>query len=207
MERTDFTPGRVARRGCGGDALGVTRPPVPHAAPDDIDDGRWGWTPGRVISSLLLLGIIAFWVWAFSPWAPSGHPDTLDDERFGELAEARCAEALELHEATIPLAVEAADGLERADQIDAGTAIFTAMIDDVEALAPPTGTRDGDLVARWLADWRTYLADRDAYAADFRAGIDDAFGVTSRDGDQITAPIDLFADINDMESCASPTDV
>ena len=36
------------------------------------------------------------------------------------------------------------------------------MVDDLEPLAP-TG-EDGEIVAAWIADWRTYLGDREAYA-------------------------------------------
>ena len=36
------------------------------------------------------------------------------------------------------------------------------MIDDLEPLAPDG--EDGEIVAEWIADWRTYLGDREAYA-------------------------------------------
>lgn len=174
---------------------------------DEPDAGSWGWSPGRIVSVALLLAMAGFWVWAFSPWAPRGHPDELDDPAFAGDAERRCSRALERIDAEIPLALEATSGDERADFIDAGTAILRDMVIDLAALAPDPTTRDGDLVRRWLADWDIYLGDRDAYASDFRAGIDAPLSVTVVRGGQVTDPIDSFANANDMPSCASPTDV
>lgn len=174
------------------------------AHPDD--EGTWGWTPGRIAATIALVGIIGFWVWAFSPLAPRGHPDELDDPAFSTYAEGRCATAVERVEEVDP-AGEAAGLLERADQIETATDILVGLVDDLEANAPATGTRDGDLVARWLLDWRTYIDDRYRYAANFRDGIDQAFQVTAIDGDQVTSALDIFADVNGMASCASPPDV
>lgn len=169
------------------------------------DAGRWGWTPGRVIGILLILGMAAFWLWAFL-WSPRGHPDELDDPAFTVAAETRCSVALgELRE--IPGANTAADLDDRADQLVLTTAILSEMVADLRADAPSPTIRDGELVDRWLDDWETYLADREIYIDRLRAGDDTIFEVTARDGDQITSPLDLFATINRMPSCQAPGDV
>ena len=175
--------------------------------PDGGHGGRWGWTPGRIVSAVLLLGVIAFWVWAFSPLAPRGHPDELDDPAFAEAAEIRCAAAVDQVATEVPAANEATSTDNRADQIDASTAIFEEMLVDLAALAPAAGTSDREIVDRWLADWQIYIGDRYRYAERFRDGIDDRFEVTAVDEGQVTDPIDAFALANRMPSCASPQDV
>lgn len=172
----------------------------------DPDGGSWGWSPGRIASIVALIAMIGFWVWAFSPLAPRGHPDELDSRTFPEFAEPRCVAALEEIDQVEP-AKEASDLLDRAAQIETATDVLVLMVADLEASAPQVGTHDGDLVDRWLSDWRIYLEDRYRYAANFRDGIDQAFQVTAIDGDQVTSPLDLFAEVNGMGSCVSPSDV
>ncbi len=173
------------------------------------DEGSWGWSPGRIATAGGLLLIIAFWIWAFSPLAPRGHPDKLDDDTFSVYAEGRCLNALEEVTGEVDLASSASTGAERADQIERSTAIFGTMVDDLAARAPAVGTRDGDLVQLWLTDWGIYLNDRYAYATDFRDGVDGPFTVTvaAAGNGQITDPIDSFAIANLMAACASPLDV
>lgn len=178
-----------------------------HELRDAPDEGRWGWSPGRVLASLAVLAMVAFWVWAFSPWAPRGHPDELDDPAFSDAAEQQCAIVVERVATDVAPANEATSPLERAGQIEQSSDLFAQLLVDLRALAPPPGTRDGDLVERWLDDWEIYVADRYAYADDFRNGISEPFSVTAIRGGQITDPIDSFANANAMPSCASPTDV
>jgi len=175
--------------------------------PDPADQGRAGWTVGRVVTFVLFLCIVGFWVWAFSPLAPSGHPDRLDAETFAQASEPLCAAALADVTATVPLATDAPDIFTRADDIRTATDIYLDMVDDLTAIAPAAGTRDGDLVRAWLTDWRTFLDDRYAQADRFANGIDEAFVVTVRGGRQVTSAIDVFADVNDMPSCVAALDV
>lgn len=159
------------------------------------------------MTAVLFAGIVAFWMWAFSPLAPSGHPDKLDDESFALAAEPICAAAVAEVTATVPLAIEAPDLATRAEHIQIATDIFAEMHAELIEIAPPASTRDGEIVRRWLDDWAVFLGDRYAQAERNRNGIDESFVVTARDGHQITSPIDIFADINQMESCMSPEDV
>ncbi len=173
------------------------------------DEGRWGWSPGRIATVCGLVLIIAFWVWAFSPLAPRGHPDKLDDDTFSVYAEGRCSTAVNQVANDVPLASAAATVGERAEQINEATDIFAVMVEDLTERAPEVGSRDGDLVQLWLTDWGIYLDDRYAYAEDFRAGLDAPFTVTVAGAGrgQITDPIDSFAIANLMDACASPQDV
>ncbi|MFV2039290.1 MAG: hypothetical protein ACC660_03515, partial [Acidimicrobiales bacterium] len=148
-------------------------------------EGSSRWSVGRVLSLLGLFAMIGFWVWAFSPLAPRGHPDELDDPAFAAFAEVRCSAAVERIAEDVPLASAAVNAAARGEQIQASTDILTLMLADLVAAAPEAGSSDGQLVALWLGDWDTYLQDRYAYAADFLAGIDQAFVVTAVNRDQV----------------------
>ena len=65
------------------------------------------------------------------------------------------------------------------------------MLDDLEAITP-TG-EDGEIVTAWLADWRTYLGDREAYAEALRSDPEAQLLVTAKDREQITEFIDAFS--------------
>ncbi len=175
-------------------------------SPEPDEDGSWGWTPGRIASVLLLVAIVGFWMWAFSPLAPRGHPDELDNSAFTVQAEARCTIAND-GLAAIPGAREAVDLEDRADQIEASTAVLHELIADLRDSSASLNASDGELVAFWLTDWDTYLADRERHTARLRAGEDPPFEVTAKNNDPVTAPIDLFATINRMPACVSPGDV
>ncbi|MEE2682710.1 MAG: hypothetical protein VYD77_02120 [Actinomycetota bacterium] len=164
------------------------------------------WTTGRVISLFLLVGIAAFWIWALSPLAPSGHPDKLDDPEFAINAKVLCGAAIENLE-TIPLAMTAKDPNERAEQIDAGTRIYRNLLSELLLIAPDEGTRDGELVRMWVADYLIYLDDRDVYAEKFRNGIDEAFTVSKKGRRWVTDPVDEFSKANKMRECLVPLDV
>ena len=83
--------------------------------------------------------------------------------------------------------------------------IFEAMVDDLAELAP--AGEDGELVREWLADWRTYLGDREAYADAIRSDPEAQLLVSAKDREQITEYLDAFAADNRMIACATPLDV
>src|SRR5688572_5440436 len=151
--------------------------------------------------------MVAMWGYvvylAFGPGRQSS-PDELADPTFGRQAQARCEAA---HEdlADLPVAIEAGTAAERADIVDEANARFATMLDEIEPLAPEG--EDGEIVAAWIADWRTYLEDRAAYADALRTDPDAQLFVTARDREQVTEYIDAFAADNHMAACATPVDV
>jgi hypothetical protein len=166
------------------------------------------WTVGRALATLVLVVMAGAWVWGFSPLAPRGHPDRMEDRTFPEAAQTVCGavrDQLDL----LPRAFEAQDPAERGTFIDEASEFLRTMVDDLEDIAPAvvTGDSDTENVQKWLADWRTYIGDRDTYADVLRTGDDPAFTVTAIDGAQVTERIDGFADANDMENCQVPLDV
>lgn len=181
---------------------------------EEEGEGRWGWSIGRVLSALCLIAMVVFWVWAFSPLAPTDNPDQIDDPSIAVAFEARCApaaaavDALPNANTVLDLDIPRLEQMKvRAGHIDEGTAILRLMHADLLTLAPPLDAPDGPAFDEWLKDWALYLDDRDAQAENFRAGIDGPFEVATKGSDQVTGPIDQFASVNDMLSCITPTDV
>jgi hypothetical protein len=165
------------------------------------------WTAGRVVVTILVIGMVAMWGYvlylAFGP-GRQPPPDRLDDPAFAIAAQARCREALS-EVAELPRAVDAGTADDRADVVMRANVSFAAMLDDLERLAP--AGEDGDLVGEWLADWRTYLADREAYAAALHEDPEARLLVSPKDHEQITEHLDAFAADNRMTACATPLDV
>ncbi len=183
---------------------------------DDPDggDGPGGkprWLPksraGATAAILALLVMGGFWIWAFSPLAPSGHPDVLNNVVFTHSAEDICTGTVRAVD-RLPGAAEATGPEDRATQLVASTLLFEEMVAELrsEADGLVVGS-DADLLNAWLADWETYLDDRRAYAETLAGGSDPPFTVTARDGEGVTSYIGIFAEVNNMPSCATPTDV
>jgi hypothetical protein len=165
------------------------------------------WRPTRVLVLVVVVAMVAMWAYvlylAFGPGRQPS-PDRLADPTFARQAEARCEEA---HDelAALPPAIQTETATERAEVVDQANAQLTAMIDDIEPLAPDG--EDGEIVAAWIADWRTYLDDRVAYADALRTDPDARFFVTARDNEQVTEYMDAFAADNHMAACATPLDL
>lgn len=168
------------------------------------------WLPksraGGTIAVVALAVMAGFWIWAFSPLAPSGHPDTLYNVVFTHNAEDICATTVAAV-GRLPGAAEATGPEDRASQIRTSTLLFEDMVGELRTEADDVVGSDADLVQPWLADWDTYLDDRRAYADTLAGGSDPPFTVSSRDGEAITGYIDIFAEVNAMPSCATPGDV
>jgi hypothetical protein len=165
------------------------------------------WTAGRVALIAIVLAMVAMWLYvlylAFGP-GRQPPPDQLADPSFGEAAEQVCQEA-HVYVATLPPAVEATTAAERAAIIADANARFVTMVDDLVPLTPDG--EDGEIVTEWIADWRTYLSDREAYADALAADPEARFYVTPKDNEQVTEYIDAFAADNHMAACATPIDV
>jgi hypothetical protein len=165
------------------------------------------WTTGRVVVTVLVVAMVAMWGYvlylAFGP-GRQAPPDRLDDPAFALAAQERCAEALD-EIAALPRAVDARTADERADVVQDANRRLGDMLDDLEAMVPDG--EDGELVTEWLVDWRTYLADREAYVLALRSDPEAQLLVSAKDRDQITEYLDAFARDNRMISCGTPIDV
>lgn len=161
----------------------------------------------KVTVIVLVAGMVAMWGYVLYLAIGPGRadpPDRLDDPTFAMGAQVRCRDALD-QIALLPRAIEADTNTERADSVEQANAHLDAMLTDLEALIPD-GV-DGELVSKWLADWRTYLGDRAAYATALRNDPEARLLVTAKDHEQITEHLDAFAADNRMPSCSTPLDV
>ena len=161
---------------------------------------------GRVVITLIVVGMVSMWGYvvylAFGPGRASS-PDELEDPTFATAAEARCGEALD-RVAELQPANEAQSAAERAVVLAEANEQFSAMLDDLDRLVP--GGEDGEIVTEWLADWRIYVDDREAYAVALADDADARLFVSAKGGQQVTDYIDQFAKDNAMPACSTPAD-
>jgi hypothetical protein len=159
----------------------------------------------------IVVALVMMWGYVlYLAFGPGRQPpiDRLDDPAFASAAEPRCAAALaEIDE--LPVASAAPDAAARADVLDRADAVYADMLDDLETQVTLAPAGDQRRRAReWLADWRTTLADRQAFADALRTDPDARLLVSEKEdeGRHVTGWIDEFAKANQMPSCVSPTD-
>jgi hypothetical protein len=167
-----------------------------------------GWSTSAKVQVTLLVVNVAFWT-ALLGWTLAGDhgapPDRLTDPAFAAAAEPICAEAVTRIDA-LGLPTEVESPQERAELVEAENVLLLAMVADLEALPRPAG-EEGEWVDTWLVDWNAHIADRQAWADDLEVGDDHVFIETARGNEHVSNVIDNFADVNDMDSCATPGDV
>jgi hypothetical protein len=187
----------------------------PVSAGDDQHDGDDApvrrWRPTRLLMLVVVAALVAMWAYVvYLAFGPGRQPpiDRLDDPAFARAAEHRCAEALD-RVAELPPAQASADPLERASVLDEANATFAVMLDDLDQMVTlvPQGDQR-DYAVAWLADWRTFLGDREDFADRLRSDPGARMLVSEKEGEgrHITEWIDEFANANRMSSCVSPMD-
>lgn len=159
--------------------------------------------PGRVVIVVAVLAMTLMWVYAFSGMAKRDPPDFLDDPRFTAAAEQRCAETLAALD-TLPIVTQESPPEELAAVVYEANDELRDMVADLGDLAPTDGD-EGRILGLWLADWSTYLDDRDDWADGVRGGDVTEFAETDRGGGApMSQAIDTLAEVNDMASCVTP---
>ena len=58
---------------------------------ETFDDEQIGWTGQRILGVAVVVLLFAFWIWAFSPWAPNNKADGISDKAYLKYANASCA--------------------------------------------------------------------------------------------------------------------
>ena len=164
----------------------------------------------RALLTIVVIGFAAFWIWALF-FASKEAVNRIDDRDWAARAEQICvdatAERLEL--ANLTRIDQAGPELivQRAEIVDAATAILEDMLDDVVAV-PPADEKGRAIVPLWEDEYRVYLADRRAYSEELRdTGENLAFYETAEGGIPITERLSTFAGDNDMPTCAPPIDL
>jgi hypothetical protein len=164
------------------------------------------------VLALVVVALVTMWIYvlylAFGP-GRQAPIDRLADPAFAAAGERRCAAALDVV-GKLPFADESPTATARADVIDQANAAFAAMLDDLDRLAVrevPAGDQRRR-ATEWIADWRTYLSDRQDYADRLRTDPGARLLVSPKAGQsaQVTEWIDEFAKANRMPSCVTPGD-
>lgn len=164
---------------------------------------------GRVFigTAISLLGIM--WVYALF-FASKESINQIGDQAWQQRAESICNETAVARKelADYRLITEMGpDALsERADIVDKATAMLVDMLNQLAA-STPTDAKGAELVPLWIADYRTYIADRNAYSQMLRSGVNNAFAETMIEGLPLSEKIATFAADNYMVSCKPPRDL
>ena len=166
-------------------------------------------TPLKVLLAMVVLGIVVMWVYAFG-FAPRKGAYRVDDAEWRARAEQVCAryeaQRLELVDTSAGYIAEPTEAqmIERADLVDAATALLQASLDEVTAVQPASD-RDRTLVAEYRAYVETMLADRRRYTEQLRAFDLQPYTETAVDGGSpVTNVITDFTIVNEMRSCTPP---
>ncbi|MFT7473728.1 MAG: hypothetical protein ACI81L_000643 [Verrucomicrobiales bacterium] len=170
-----------------------------------VPDGMGKWS--RITAVVFILAVVAFWIFAFSPWARDIFvaPDQIQDEVYVAAIETRCADALAEMDA-LP-SIRSATGPEnRADNLEKANDALQRMRTDLATLDGGT-VEDRELIIRWLDDWDFYLEDRDGHVDRLRTEGDVRFLNTERDGIFIAERMSGFARVNEIRSCLPPGDL
>lgn len=174
---------------------------------DPFADTPTGLTWQRAIALVVVAALAAFWIWAFSPWAPDEKADGISDKAFLKAANAACKTMQDTLD-TLPPAISSTSAEARADVVEKSAEPMARMIAELRALAEPLTGKDAELVGMWIADWEQYSADRQTYAKALRTDERAVFIVSQRNNDgQITRTMDGFARVNDLKHCIVPIDV
>lgn len=159
-----------------------------------------------VLALLAVLVIVFLWGWALFFPPSTKAPGTLEDRTFPDAAEQVCSNAAaEL--AQLPKAFQTTSPTDRAAVITKTDVILSEMLNRLDALPRPADSGDALNIDEWLADWRTYVGDRENYAKALNADPQARFYVTEKERRQVSEPIDFFATFNKMYNCVTPDDI
>ncbi|MEE9416830.1 MAG: hypothetical protein V3V01_16230 [Acidimicrobiales bacterium] len=165
------------------------------------------WTKARIVVTIIMVGIVAFWIYGLGPWRPLTNPDSLDDRTYATTAEAICAVAAEDINA-LPQAASATSTGGRADTIEEANGFLTRMLLGMQAERHPDETEhDKVILDKWLGDWNTLLDDRVVHVERLRTEGDIRFEVTQVGSSSVASRVNGLALVNGMPSCGLPTDL
>ncbi len=132
------------------------------------------------------------------------------DEQWRRDSDEICLSAKRQRESLIDLRLVSESGpnalAERADVVDLATDTLEKMVFEIANL-PVMDAKGAAIVPLWLADYRTYIADRRNYADQLRDGINSPFAETQIDQLPLSEKLATFASDNRLASCKPPIDL
>lgn len=150
------------------------------------------------------------WVYAFG-FAPRESFNKINDEAWQERAQAHCKKAenqrFSLEDLTPMNPDDPAALQKKANLVEAATDTLENAINLI-AIDRPADAKGQELVPRWIADYRTYLADRRAFIVALRTSSKRPyFAETEVEGVPVSERIGKFARENNMKTCQAPYDL
>lgn len=134
----------------------------------------------------------------------------VDEPEWKERAESICAEASERRESLADFRrIDPNDRVmlaERGDLIDRSTDIVETMLNEVLAGAL-TSEKALAIVPLWAEEYRLYIGNRRVYAAEVRNGSNEVFREAETGGIPVSERLTVFANDNEIGSCAPPRDL
>jgi hypothetical protein len=186
----------------------TSTPVSPGRPPADTPARSTGALAARIGLTVIVLLLIAMWVYAFG-FAEKKGVYVLDDDSWGERAQDIC----ERYEAERRALVDTDAGyianptneqmIERADVVDRATDLLEAELAEMVAVMP-TSDRDRQLVEEYRGYFEIMIADRRAYTERLRAFELGPYLETKVDGGPVTNVLLDFANGNRMPACRPP---
>jgi hypothetical protein len=165
-------------------------------------------TRAFLISVCVLIAVM--WVYAFG-FAPRESFNKINDEAWQTRAQTHCKKAedqrFSLQDLTPMKADDPAALATKANLVEQATDTLEAAINLI-ASDTPSDAKGQELVPRWIADYRIYIADRRAFIVDLRnAKTRPYFAETEVEGVPVSERISKFARENNMKTCQTPYDL
>lgn len=164
---------------------------------------RRRWLRGLLLP--VILALVAMWVYAFV-FAPRGGINPVRDKAWTDGARAACTDASAqlqklVFRTRITESNKATELPRFVANLDQASIVLDTMLDRIDAL-PRTSERAQRLVPQWMADYRAFYGDIDAWVAELRTGNLAKFGVTITDtGIPVNERINTFATENRIKVC------
>ena len=166
--------------------------------------------PGATRSPLMWAGVIGFavltvgfWIYVYG-FADTTPPDKLTSNAFPAAAEQVCAATRQQVRTEGLIDVKTETPQQRGELTARADVVLRAMVDRLRAVPVPD-PGDAVLVERWLADWDGLIADREAWVVALRAGDGNPLIERSHEGGEpASKTLDMFANVNAMQSCKAP---
>ena len=164
----------------------------------------------RIALSVICGLIAAMWVYAFI-FAPRESINKIGDDAWKARSQAACMEAenqrFSMQDLSKMDPKDVTALKKKADLVDRATDSLEAAINKI-AKDVPSDAKGKAIVPAWIADYRTYIKDRRAFAVALRTATRRPyFAETEVEGVPISERIGKFARENDMKACQPPLDL
>ena len=150
------------------------------------------------------------WIYAFG-FASRESINRINDRQWAERGEQLCKREREfrasLQDLTAIKPDDTAAMRQKADIVEKATASLAQLVESL-ANSTPSDDKGQAIVPLWIADYRTYLKDRQVFIDRLReATTMPSFNETEVEGVPVSERINKFARENDMRSCQTPYDL